>query len=184
MFNALKLISMKSVNEIVNDERKNGAVEVSGITVKNASVNNNEKNNENRYVVLTLDKEIDVYRKDKDTGDYVKGKHTSVVVSIYSVLAMIGENEDTAALRNYLAKEEHQDALEMLLNHANISLLLVDVHPAAEGDEAVTYNNPFSRNPKPFVVQHDDTLAYMVSLNLSQKGKQRAEKIEDKILIG
>jgi len=173
---------MKSVNEIVNDERKNGAVEVTGITVKNATVCNNEKNNENRYVVLTLDKEVEVYRKDKDTGDYVKGKHTSVVVSIYSVLAMIGENEDTCGLRNYLGKEEHQDALEMVLNRSTISLLLIDIHPAAEGEEAVTYSNPFSRNPKPFVVQHDDTMAYMVALNLSQRGKQRAEKIEDKIL--
>ena len=175
---------MKTVNEIVNEAQKNGALAVSGVTVKNASVLVSEKNGENRYVVYSLDQEVEVYRKDKTTGDYVKGKHTSVVVSLYSVLAMLGEVEETAALRNYLSKEEHQDALEMLLNHSVQDLLLVDIHPSAEGEEPATYANPFSRNPKPFVVTHDDTQVYCVGLKLSQRGKQRAEKIEDKILVG
>lgn len=155
--------------EIVAQLLKEGAVPVKDITIKNVTVTPLEQ-----YVRLglTLDKEVDGYRANAETGEYVPAKVTVIFVSAYSIAALLKEDDNAAFAANHLIK--HPDALGMILSRAKINIIQESVTAGQE------YKNPFtSEDSDVTVFGHDTIINHVTSLTISDFGFKRLERLAD-----
>lgn len=162
--------TMRNFNEAVASLRKAGAKEYKDVRVMNVTVT--EKDSWTR-IALTLDKEVDGFVSD-DNGDYTKGTTRVVFLSLYSVAAVLKNNDDTLAIGSYVVN--HPTALQILLSGAKIDILQQEVAANA------TYLNHFTGEEVEHQSDHDSIFTHIVAIALSDKGSRAVEKIEDKLL--
>lgn len=165
-----KLNAMISFNEAVASLRKAGAKEYKDVRVMNVTVT--EKDSWTR-IALTLDQEVDGFVSD-DNGDYTKGTTRIVFLSLYSIAAVLKNNDDTLAIGSYIVN--HPTALQILLSGAKIDLLQQEVAANA------TYLNHFTGEEVEHQSDHDSIFTHIAAIALSDKGLRAVEKIEDKLL--
>lgn len=163
-------IIMRSFNEAVASLRKAGAKEYKDVRVMNVTVT--EKDSWTR-IALTLDQEVDGFVSD-DNGDYTKGTTRIVFLSLYSIAAVLKNNDDTLAIGSYVVN--HPTALQILLSGAKIDILQQEVAANA------TYLNHFTGEEVEHQSDHDSIFTRIVAIALSDKGLRAVEKIEDKLL--
>lgn len=162
--------SMNTFEQAVASLRKAGAKEYKDVRVMNVTVT--EKDSWTR-IALTLDKEVDGFVND-DNGDYTKGTTRVVFLSLYSVAAVLKNNDDTLAIGSYVVN--HPTALQVLLSGAKIDILQQEVAANA------TYLNHFTGEEVEHQSDHDSIFTHIAAIALSDKGNNAVEKIEDKLL--
>lgn len=152
--------------EVISKLMKNGAIN-KGLIVR--SVNVVPLENYIR-VSLGLDRPIKGYIADEN-GKYTEGETKVVFISMFSIMAVLKEDENISFVANHLLK--HPEGLQVLLSGAKIDVLQEAV---AEGQE---YSNPWSDNPTPSIIAHDTYINHVTDIRLTD----RAFSIIDKLSL-
>ena len=124
-------------------------------------------------ITLTLDKEVDGAVCDQE-GNWSIGKTRIISMSLYSILDLFKNTNDTLAITNHIAS--YPTALQVILNGAKTELLQQEVKAHA------TYVNAFTGEETEHNYDHDSLFNHLVSVEFTDKGKHAIEKIEDKLL--
>lgn len=157
--------------EIAEQLVKNGCTLVKGITVKNVTVTVMETYTR---LGLTIDKEIDGYISKDDGATYEPAKVSTVFVSAYSIGSLMKDKDDTAFAANHLM--ENPAGLAIILSRAKISVVQQKVK------EGESYKNPFSETAEAVTFDHDTIINYVTSIELSEFGLKKLDKLADKML--
>ena len=160
---------MITFNDAVAALRKSGA-KSENVTIINVTVKDCDTWTR---IALTLDKEVTGYVADED-GEYKKGTTRVVFLSLYSVISVLKNTNDTRAIASYVVA--HPTALQVLLSSAKGELLQEEIAANA------TYVNHFTGEEVENESDHDSIFNHLVSITLSDKGLRAVEKIEDKLL--
>ena len=124
-------------------------------------------------IALTLNSEVDGPVCDSE-DNWTMGKTRVVFVSLYSIISLFKNTDDTVAIASYIAS--HPTALQVILANAKGELLQQEVKAHA------TYVNAFTDEEIEHDSDHDSLFNHLVSIELSDKGLRAIEKIEDKLL--
>ena len=154
--------------EVISQLLKNGANQIKNVVIKNVTVTPFEE-----YVRLglTLDTEVDGYREN-DNGDFEEAKVNVIFVSAFTIASLLKDQDDAAFAANHLLK--HPDAMGMILSRAKINIVQEKVK---EGTE---YVNPFSSDDtKTTMFDHDTIINHIASIELSNFGLKRLDRLAD-----
>lgn len=161
---------MKDIKKVVAQLQKEGAERVNNVVVKNVTI---KDINDFTRVILTLNKEVPQMVK-QDNGDYVEGTHSVVFASVYSIGAVLSNNEDIAFAKNLIMTSP--ELLTMILSYAEIDVVLEHVPKDTE------YINPFSSKTEGKPVAHDSIYTHVIDIRLGKKGAKIVEMLESKML--
>lgn len=161
------------VKEVVRNLLASGAKKVSDIKVTNVTV---KALDTYVRVALTLDKKVEGYVLNETDGTYSAGEVKVVFVSLYSLLSMLKQDEDTAFAANHVAN--HPETIALILSGAKIELIQ---QPVIAGEE---YRNPWSdrEDAEATVFEHDTIINHVVSVEVSKFGEKALDKLMDKML--
>jgi len=142
---------------VVEQLLKQGSQLVKNLTVKNVTVTPKEN-----YIrlCLTLDKPVKGYVSDDD-GNYTLGETKFIYVSLFSVAAILRDNEDASFAVNHIIKKP--SSVEVLLNGATVDIIQ---QPVKAGEE---YINPWSENGTAQVFDHDTLINNVVNIKFTQR---------------
>ena len=160
---------MIQFNDAVASLRKAGATSEI-VTICNVTVKDCDKWTR---IALTLDKDVTGYVADEN-GEYRKGTTRVVFLSLYSIIGVLKNTDDTRAIASYVV--DHPNALQILLSSAKCELLQEEIAANA------TYINHFTGEEVENESDHNSIFNHMASVTLSDKGLRAVEKIEDKLL--
>lgn len=152
-------------DKIIKECLTKGWTRKDNIKVKNVNVTDKEE-----YVMVsfTIIPPIDGYIYDEDTDTYKLGKTNVVFSSTYAIAGAMKEDENLAWLANSIIAKPAM--INALMNGGTIDIISKQI---AEGEE---YVNPFSSDPDPIVFDHDTIINIIVSMELSNNGKQVVEE--------
>ena len=161
------------VKEVVKALLESGAKKVTDVKVTNVTV---KALNTYVRVALTLDKKVEGYVLNEADGTYSTGEVKVIFVSLYSLLSMLKQDEDTAFAANHVAN--HPETIALILSGARIDLIQ---QPVVAGEE---YRNPWSdrSDAEATVFEHDTILNHVVSIEVSKFGEKALDKLMDKML--
>ena len=161
------------VKEVVKSLLASGAKKVSELKVTNVTV---KALNTYVRVALTLDKSVEGYILNAEDGTYSAGEVKVVFVSLYSLLSMLKQDEDTAFAANHVAA--NPKSIELILSGAKIDIVQ---QPVVAGEE---YKNPWSDrdDAEATVFEHDTIINHVVSIEVSRFGEKALDKLMDKML--
>ena len=160
---------MVSFDNAVAALRKSGATSEM-VTIMNVTVTDCNKWTR---IALTLDKDVTGYVA-SDDGEYKRGKTRIVFLSLYSLVNVLKNINETRAIASYIVS--HPTALQILLSSAKCELLQEEIAANA------TYTNHFTGEEVENESDHDSIFNHIVSITFSDKGLRAIEKIEDKLL--
>ena len=169
MFNFNLCFIMINFNDAVASLRKAGA---KSETVIICNVTVTELKSWTR-ISLMLNREVDGAVCDKE-GNWSLGKTSIISMSLYSILDLFKNTNDTLAIVSHVAS--HPTALQVILNGAKTELLQQEVKAHA------TYVNAFTGEETEYDCDHDSLFNHLVSVEFTDKGHRAIEKIEDKLL--
>ena len=124
-------------------------------------------------VALTLNREVDGPVCDSE-GQWSIGKVRVVFVSLYSIISLLKNTNDTLAITGHIAN--NPTALQIILCGAKVELLQQEVKAHA------TYVNAFTGEETEHESDHDSLFNHLVDVEFTDKGHRAIEKIEDKLL--
>ena len=161
------------VKEVVKTLLASGAKKVTDVKVTNVTV---KALDTYVRVALTLDKKVEGYILNETDGTYSPGEVKVIFVSLYSLLSMLKQNEDTAFAANHVAN--HPETIGLILSGARIDIIQ---QPVVAGEE---YRNPWSdrTDAEATVFEHDTILNHVVSIEVSKFGEKALDKLMDKML--
>ena len=161
------------VKEVVKALLESGAKKVTDVKVTNVTV---KALNTYVRVALTLDKKVEGYILNEADGTYSAGEVKVIFVSLYSLLSILKQDEDTAFAANHVAN--HPETIALILSGARIDLIQ---QPVVAGEE---YRNPWSdrSDAEATVFEHDTILNHVVSIEVSKFGEKALDKLMDKML--
>ena len=161
---------MSTLKEAVSTLLKNGAKRVDNLIVNNVTIA--VLDNYTR-VALTLDSSVEGYIR-KEDSTYEKGETNVIFVSLYSIAAMLRENDEMAfAVNDIVASPK---SLQVLFSRAKISILQETV---VAGEERT---NPFTGKIDERPLDHDAIFSHIIDVKLSKIGEVALEKMMDKML--
>ena len=160
---------MINFNDAVAALRKSGA-KSEIVTICNVTIT--DCKNWTR-IALTLNREVDGPICDSE-GQWTMGKTRVVFVSLYSIISLFKNTDDTIAVSNYIAS--HPTSLQIILSGAKTEILQQEVKANA------TYINVFTGEETEHESDHDSLFNHLVSIEFTDKGHRAIEKIEDKLL--
>ncbi len=161
------------VKEVVKALLESGAKKVTDVKVTNVTV---KALNTYVRVALTLDKKVEGYVLNESDGTYAAGEVKVIFVSLYSLLSMLKQNEDTAFVANHVAN--HPKSIELVLSGAKIDIVQ---QPVVAGEE---YKNPWSdrTDAEASIFEHDTIINHVVGITVSRFGEKALDKLMDKML--
>ena len=161
------------VKEVVRNLLASGAKKISDIKVTNVTV---KALDTYVRVALTLDKKVEGYVLNETDGTYSTGEVKVIFVSLYSLLSMLKQDEETAFAANHVAN--HPETIALILSGARIDIIQ---QPVVAGEE---YRNPWSDRDdvEATVFEHDTILNHVVSIEVSKFGEKALDKLMDKML--
>ena len=161
------------VKEVVKTLLASGAKKVTDVKVTNVTV---KALDTYVRVALTLDKKVEGYVLNETDGTYSTGEVKVIFVSLYSLLSMLKQDEDTAFAANHVAN--HPETIALILSGARIDIIQ---QPVVAGEE---YRNPWSDRDdvEATVFEHDTILNHVVSIEVSKFGEKALDKLMDKML--
>ena len=124
-------------------------------------------------IALTLNREVDGAVCDQD-GNWTLGKTRVVFVSLYSILTLLKNTNETIAITGHIAS--NPTALQVIMSGANGELLQQSVKANA------TYVNAFTGEEVEHESDHDSIFNHLVNVEFTDKGLRAIEKIEDHLL--
>ena len=124
-------------------------------------------------IALTLNREVDGAVCDQD-GNWSMGKTRVVFISLYSILALLKNTNETLAITGHIASSP--TALQIIMSGAEVEILQQSV----KANE--TYINAFTGEETEYESDHDSLFNHLVSIEFTDKGLKAIEKIEDKLL--
>ena len=124
-------------------------------------------------IALTLNREVDGPICDSE-GQWAMGKTRVVSLSLYSILNLLKNTNDTLAITGHIV--DNPTALQIILCGAKVELLQQYV----KANE--TYVNAFTGEEVEHESDHDSIFNHIVSIEFTDKGNRAIEKIEDKLL--
>ena len=160
---------MINFNDAVASLRKAGAKSET-VTIVNVTVTDLKSWTR---IALTLNREVDGAVCDGE-GNWSLGKTRVVFVSLYNIISLLKNTDDTLAVASYIAT--HPTALQVILCGAKTELLQEEIKAHA------TYTNHFTGEEVEHESDHDSLFNYLVSIEFTDKGHRAIEKIEDKLL--
>ena len=160
---------MITFNDAVASLRKTGAKSET-VTICNVTIT--DCKNWTR-ITLTLNREVDGPICDSE-GQWAMGKTRVVFVSLYSIIGLLKNTNDTLAIASYIAS--HPTALQVILCGAKTEILQQYV----KANE--TYVNAFTGEETEHDSDHDSLFNHIVSIEFTDKALRAIEKIEDKLL--
>lgn len=161
---------MKTMKEAESTMVKNGAKRVSNLVVNNITVTPLE---EYTRVAFTLDKPVAGYVQGED-GTYERGETNVIFVSLFSIAAMLKENDELAWAVNAIIN--NPNSLQVLFSRAKITILQEEV---VAGQTRI---NPFTEKEDENVPDHDAIYNHIVDVKLGKMGEIGLEKMLDKLL--
>lgn len=161
------------VKNVVRNLLESGAKKVSELKVTNVTV---KALDTYVRVALTLDRKVEGYVLNESDGTYASGEVKVIFVSLYSLLSMLKQNEDTAFVANHVAN--HPKSIELVLSGAKIDIVQ---QPVVAGEE---YKNPWSdrTDVEASIFDHDTIINHVVSIEISRFGEKALDKLMDKML--
>ena len=161
------------VKEVVKTLLASGAKKVTDVKVTNVTV---KALNTYVRVALTLDRKVEGYVLNEADGTYAAGEVKVIFVSLYSLLSMLKQDEDTAFAANHVAN--HPETIALILSGAKIDLIQ---QPVVAGEE---YRNVWSdrADAEATVFEHDTIINHVVSIEVSKFGEKALDKLMDKML--
>lgn len=161
------------VKEVVRALLASGAKKVTDVKVTNVTV---KALDTYVRVALTLDKKVEGYVLNETDGTYSTGEVKVIFVSLYSLLSMLKQDEETAFAANHVAN--HPETIALILSGARIDIIQ---QPVVAGEE---YRNPWSDRDdvEATVFEHDTILNHVVSIEVSKFGEKALDKLMDKML--
>ena len=161
------------VKEVVRALLASGAKKVTDVKVTNVTV---KALDTYVRVALTLDKKVEGYVLNETDGTYCTGEVKVIFVSLYSLLSMLKQDEETAFAANHVAN--HPETIALILSGARIDIIQ---QPVVAGEE---YRNPWSDRDdvEATVFEHDTILNHVVSIEVSKFGEKALDKLMDKML--
>ena len=161
------------VKEVVKTLLEGGAKKVTDVKVTNVTV---KALSTYVRVALTLDRKVDGYILNEEDGTYSLGEVKVVFVSLYSLLSMLKQDENTAFAANHVAN--HPETIALILSGARIDLIQ---QPVVAGEE---YKNPWSdrTDAEASIFDHDTIINHVVSIEVSKFGEKALDKLMDKML--
>ena len=163
------LFIMISFDNAVAALRKSGTKSET-VTIVNVTIT--DRKNWTR-IAFTLNREVDGPVCDQD-GNWAMGKTRVVFVSLYSIISLFKNTDDTRAIASYVV--DHPTALQVIMSGAKCELLQQEVKANA------TYTNAFTGEEIEHESDHDSIFNHLVSVEFTDKGRRAIEKIEDKLL--
>ena len=165
--------SIMEVKNVVRNLLESGAKKVSDLKVTNVTV---KALDTYVRVALTLDKKVEGYVLNDADGTYSAGEVKVIFVSLYSLLSMLKQDEDTAFAANHVAN--HPESIGLILSGAKIDLIQ---QPVVAGEE---YRNVWSdrADAEATVFEHDTIINHVVSIEVSKFGEKALDKLMDKML--
>lgn len=160
---------MVNFNDAVAALRKSGATSET-VTICNITIT--DCKNWTR-IALTLNREVDGPICDQE-GNWTMGKTRVIFISLYSIISLFKNTDDTLAVASYIAS--HPTALQVILSGAETEILQQEV----KANE--TYVNVFTGEETEHDSDHDSLFNHLVSVKFTDKGHRAIEKIEDKLL--
>ena len=160
---------MINFNDAVASLRKAGAKSET-VTICNVTIT--DCKNWTR-IALTLNREVDGPICDSE-GQWAMGKTRVVSLSLYSIIGLLKNTNDTLAITGHIA--DNPTALQIILCGAKVELLQQEVKANA------TYINAFTGEEVEHESDHDSIFNNIVSIEFTEKGNRAIEKIEDKII--
>ena len=160
---------MITFNDAVASLRKAGATSET-VTIVNVTVTDLKTWTR---IALTLNREVDGPVCDSE-GNWSMGKTRVVFVSLYSILNLLKNTNETLAITNHIAN--NPTSLQIILSGAKGELLQQEV----KANE--TYINAFTNEEVEHDSDHDSLFNHLVSIEFTDKALRAIEKIEDKLL--
>lgn len=160
---------MITFNDAVASLRKTGATSET-VTIMNVTVV--DRGNWTR-IGLTLNREVDGPVCDSE-GQWSMGKTRVVFVSLFSILGLLKNTNDTMAITGHIV--DNPTSLQIILNGAKVEILQQYV----KANE--TYINVFTGEEVEHDCDHDSIFNHLVSIEFTAKAQRAIEKIEDKLL--
>ena len=160
---------MINFNDAVAALRKSGTKSET-VTIVNVTVT--DLKNWTR-IALTLNRDVDGPVCDSE-GNWSMGKTRVVFVSLYSILNLLKNTNDTMAITGHIV--DNPTSLQIILSGAKVELLQQEV----KANE--TYINAFSGEETEHEADHDSLFNHLVDVEFSCKGRIAIEKIEDNLL--
>ena len=132
---------------------------------------NHVANNPKSIELILSGAKIDVVQQ-----PVVAGEVKVVFVSLYSLLSMLKQDEDTAFAANHVAN--NPKSIELILSGAKIDVVQ---QPVVAGEE---YKNPWSdrTDAEATVFDHDTIINHVVSIEVGRFGEKALDKLMDKML--
>ena len=161
--------TMINFNDAVATLRKSGAKSET-VTIVNVTVTSLDKWTR---IALTLDREVNGAVSDNE-GNFSIGKTRVVFISLYSILGLLKNTEETLAIASHIYN--HPTALQVILSNAKIELIQQEVKAHS------TYVNAFTGEESEHDYEHDSIFNHIVSIDFSEKSCRAIERIEDKLL--
>lgn len=161
---------MITFEEAVASLRKAGAKAEKGLIIKNVTVTDCDSWTR---IALTLNREVAGPVSDEE-GNWAMGTTNVVFLSLYSVIGVLKNTDDTIAVASYIAS--HPTALQVILNGATVEILQQEVKANA------TYVNAFTGQETEHEADHDSLFNHLVSIEFTDRSRRAIEKIEDKLL--
>lgn len=161
---------MATMKDAVSTLLKNGAKRVENIVINNVNVTPLE---EYTRIALTLDKPVAGFVQSED-GTYTRGETNVIFVSLFSIAAMLKENDELAWAVNAIIN--NPNSLQVLFSRAKITLLQEDV---VAGQTRI---NPFTGKEDENVPDHDAIYNHIVDVKLGKMGEIAIDRMLDKLL--
>ena len=124
-------------------------------------------------ISLTLNREVDGPVCDEN-GNWTIGKTRVVSLSLYSILGLLKNTNDTMAITGHIV--DNPTSLQIILSGAKTEILQQEVKANA------TYINAFTGEETEHDSDHDSIFNHLVSIEFTDKGRRAIEKIEDHLL--
>ena len=159
---------MINFNDAVAVLRKSGTSET--VNIMNVTVTDLDKWTR---IALTLNREVNGAVIDSE-GNWTMGKTHVVFISLFSILGLLKNTEETLAITSYIAN--HPTALQVILSNAKIELIQQEVKAHS------TYINVFTGEESEHDCDHDSIFNHIVSIEFTEKAIRGIERIEDKLL--
>ena len=161
---------MSTLKEAVATLLKGSAKRIDNLVVNNVNVTPCES-----YVrvSLTLDKPVAGYVQG-ESGDYERGETNVIYVSLFSIAAMLKEDDEMAFVVNEIINSPQ--SLQVLLSRAKVSIVQEDVVAGQ------VRTNPFTGKDDEIVPDHDAIYNHIVNVELGKIGRVGLEKMLNKML--
>lgn len=158
-------------NEVIVKLLKDGGKKVNNLVVKNITITPQE-----RYirVALTLDKKIEGYVQNVETGVFEKGETNIIFVSLYSIVSVLKDNDVACIIAPQVL--ENPKALNIVLSRAKINIIQESISAGVE------YVNPWSNNAEPTTFDHDAIINHIIDIEPSEYAISKIDKYAENLL--